>query len=168
MISYFFQYWYRYLYCKIKKLKYMKKFILLLFSVFLIHTTAKADDERLIKFAELPQNAQTFVQKYFKRDAVALVKMESDFFDKSYEIIFTNGDKVEFNKSGDWEEVDCRYTELPVAIIPTAIQNYVKKNYPDSKIMKIERKRRGEIEVNLSNRLELTFDSTFNLIDIDN
>ena len=145
----------------------MKKLLFLLFGLFLIQGTIKADNDKLIQYKELPQQAQAFVKQHFDETAVALVKMETDFFDKSYEIIFSNGDKLEFDKNGDWKEVDCRYTALPTSIIPTQIKNYVSKNYPDIKIIKIEKKRRGDIEVDLSNRLELTFDSNYNLTDID-
>ena len=43
---------------------------------------------------------------------------------------------------------------------------YVKDNYPDVKVFLIERDR-NNYELKLSNRLELTFDSKFNIIDID-
>ena len=92
--------------------------------------------------------------------------MESDFFYKSYEVIFTNGDKVEFDNKGNWEEVNCKYSYVPTAIIPAAIQKYVTTNYPDAKILKIERDKK-DYEVKLSNRTELKFDLKFNLIDID-
>ena len=93
--------------------------------------------------------------------------MESDFFYKSYEVIFTNGNKVEFGKNGNCEEVNCKYTSVPTAIIPTTIQKYVTTNYPDTRVLKIERDKK-EYEVQLSNRVELKFDLKFNLIDIDN
>ena len=93
--------------------------------------------------------------------------MESDFFYKSYEVIFTNGNKVEFGKNGNLEEVNCKYTSVPTAIIPTTIQKYVTTNYPDTRVLKIERDKK-EYEVQLSNRVELKFDLKFNLIDIDN
>ena len=92
--------------------------------------------------------------------------MESDFFYKSYEVIFTNGDKVEFDNKSNWEEVNCKYSSVPTAIIPAAIQKYVATNYPDAKILKIERDKK-DYEVKLSNRTELKFDLKFNLIDID-
>ena len=43
---------------------------------------------------------------------------------------------------------------------------YVKENYPDVKVLMIERDR-NDYELKLSNRLELTFDTKYNIIDID-
>lgn len=114
----------------------------------------------------MPQPAQQFIKQHFADSKVALAKMESDFFYKSYEVIFTNGDKVEFDNKGNWEEVNCKYSFVPTAIIPAAIQKYVTTNYPDAKILKIERDKK-DYEVKLSNRTELKFDLKFNLIDID-
>ena len=56
--------------------------------------------------------------------------------------------------------------KILMAIIPAAIQKYVTTNYPDAKILKIERDKK-DYEVKLSNRTELKFDLKFNLIDID-
>jgi hypothetical protein len=50
--------------------------------------------------------------------------------------------------------------------VPEAIRLYVQSNYENTKILKIERSSK-EYEVELSNRLELTFDKEFHLIDID-
>ena len=73
---------------------------------------------------------------------------------------------MEFDKNGYWKEVDCKYSSVPAAVIPEAIQKYVKDNYPDTKILKLERDKK-EYEVKLTNRTELKFDINFNLIDID-
>ena len=133
----------------------MKKLVFLLVCLFTLQTVARADDDKPIQVTQMPQPAQQFI------------KMESDFFYKSYEVIFTNGNKVEFGKNGNWEEVNCKYTSVPTAIIPTTIQKYVTTNYPDTRVLKIERDKK-EYEVQLSNRVELKFDLKFNLIDIDN
>ena len=42
----------------------------------------------------------------------------------------------------------------------------MKEHYPDSYICKVERDRKG-YEVKLNNRLELTFDPRFRLIEMD-
>ena len=65
-----------------------------------------------------------------------------------------------------WEEIDCKASSVPSAIVPAQIQEYIRKNYPDTTVKKIEKNRR-EYEVKLSNRVELSFDLKFNLTDID-
>ena len=32
-------------------------------------------------------------------------------------LIFTNGDKLEFDKKGVWTEVNCKYSAVPVAVV---------------------------------------------------
>lgn len=145
----------------------MKKLVFLLVCLFTLQTVARADDDKPIQVTQMPQSAQQFIKQHFADSKVALAKMENDFFYKSYEVIFTDGNKVEFDKKGDWTEVDCKYGTVPGAVIPAAIKQYVTTNYPDANILKIERDKK-DYEVKLSNRIELKFDLKFNLIDIDN
>lgn len=145
----------------------MKKLVFLLVCLFTLQNVALADNDKPIQVNQMPQSAQLFIKKYFADSKVALAKMESDFLYKSYEVIFTNGNKVEFDKKGEWTEVDCKYGSVPRAVVPAAIQKYVASNYQDAKILKIERDNK-DYEVKLSNRTELKFDLKFNLIDIDN
>ena len=147
----------------------MKKIVFSLVCLFtVLAVQASQDDDRPIRIDQLPKKAQVFVQKHFSGIKVALAKMESDFFDKSYEVIFTNGNKIEFYRSGDWKEIECKYTEVPASAVPSFIQKYVNENYAEQKIWKLEynddRKRH---EVKLSNRWELEFDLKGNLIDLD-
>ena len=144
----------------------MKKLVLLLVCMFSMSTVMMADNDKPIQIGQLPTTAQTFITTHFKNAKVALAKQETELFDKSYDVIFTNGEKVEFNKSGEWTEVNCKINGVPDAIVPQAIKDYVKANYPDARIPKIERDRH-EYEVKLSNRWEITFDNQMRVIDID-
>ena len=92
--------------------------------------------------------------------------MESDFFGKNYDVIFVNGDKVEFDRSGNWEKIKCKYSQVPASLIPNQIMVYVRDNYPDSKIIELE-KERNTYEAKLSNGWELKFNKNFELIDLD-
>lgn len=145
----------------------MKKILTFIVCILAIQFSAKASNDIQITFTQLPATSQQLIKSHFNEQSIALVKMEKEFFDKSYEVIFTNGDKIEFDKKGIWKEIDCKYTQLPQAVVPTQIQNFVIKNYPNSKINKIEKESRNRYEVSLTNGLELKFDSKFNLIDID-
>lgn len=131
-----------------------------------MHFVAMADNDKPIQVSQLPAKSQTFLNTHFKNQKVALAKQESELFYKSYEVTFTDGKKVEFDKAGEWTEVKCRPGEVPAPIIPEAIRTYVKTNYPDAKIVEIERDKK-EYEVRLSNRWEIKFDSKMRVIDID-
>ena len=146
----------------------MKKIITIALAVFSLSIlTANADNDRLTTKENLPQKAQKFININFKDSKITYVKDERDFLERTYEVLFTNGTKVEFDRNGEWKEVDCRKSSVPIAILPAQILKYVNDNYPDVKVIQIERDR-IDYEVKLSNRLELTFDKKFNIIDIDN
>ena len=144
----------------------MKKWILMLICVLGVQSMAWADNDKPIQIGQLPTKAQTFITTYFKEHKVALAKMESGLFYKSYDVIFTNGEKLEFDKSGDWTEIQCKASEVPVQAIPAEIHSYVTSTYPDAKILQIERDGK-EYEIKLSNHWEITFDYKFRVIDID-
>ena len=144
----------------------MKKLVMMLVCMFAVHTMVMADNDKPIEVSQLPAKAKTFIKTYFKDHKVAMAKLESGMFYKSYDVVFTNGEKVEFDKSGEWKEVRCRQSEVPAQIVPEAIRNYVKTNYPDARILQIEYDD-NEYEIKLSNRWEITFDSKMRVIDID-
>ena len=145
----------------------MKKILALFVCLLTISTGVRADDDRPVRFDQLPAKAQAYVKKYFPQEKVVLAKMAQDFFEPKYEVIFANSSKVEFFKDGTWKEVDCKYSTVPEAVIPEAILRYVKATYPDHKVVKIEKEDRG-YEAKLANGMKLEFDNKFNLIDIDN
>jgi hypothetical protein len=145
----------------------MKKLLLLLVCVAAVHATSKADNDRPISFEQLPAESQQMIKRHFPNQSVALVKKDCDFLEKSYEVIFTNSNKVEFDKRGIWKEINCKYTEMPPEVVPEQIANYVRTNYSALKITKIERKSRNRHEIELVNGLELEFDANFIVIDID-
>lgn len=144
----------------------MKKLFFLLACFFTLSTIALADNVKPIQVGQLPIPAQSFIAAYFKSHKIALAKVETEFLSKTYEVIFTNGEKVEFDRSGEWTEVQCKAGEVPAAIVPVAIREYVKQNYPEAVIQKIERDKH-DIEVHLSNRWEIKFDDQMRVIDID-
>lgn len=144
----------------------MKKILFVFAAMMMFAGIASADNDRIVPYENLPAKAQEFVKKYFPSEKVSYVKEEADFMELSYEVVFAHGTKVEFTGQGEWKEVDCRYSTLNEDLVPAQIRTYVKQNFPDTKFVKIEKGYR-DYEVKLTNRLELTFDLNFNLVDID-
>ena len=135
----------------------MKKIVVLFVSMLVLATTASAGNDKPIQVSQLPQTAQQFIKKYFGDRKVAFAKEESDFR-KSYEIAF--------DRKGEWTDIDCKYSAVPTGIIPAPIAKYVADNYPDNKIVQIERDTRST-EVKLDNRMEIKFDKQHRVIEMD-
>ena len=145
----------------------MKRLAFLFVCMFMLNLVALAAHDKPIKFEEMPKQAQQFVNKYFAQQSVALIKMETDFMSKSYDVIFTNGDKVEFDKRGHWTKIECEQSAVPTELIPDTILGYVQKQYPSAKVLKIEKTDRKGYEIDLSNGVDIEFDKKLNVIDID-
>ena len=146
----------------------MKKILFALVAIFTLGiSNVAADNDKLINKSELPVKAQQFIDQYYANVKLTYAKMERDFLERTYEVVLADGTKLEFTCDGNWKEVDCRYDEVPAVIIPAAIKEYVTNNYPNEKILKIERDR-GYYELKLSNRYELTFNKNYMIVDIDN
>lgn len=145
----------------------MKRKSLLMACLLSMAVCTYAENDKPVQFNQLPQAAQEFIRTYFPDVKVSFAKMESGLFYKNYDILFTNGAKIEFDDDGKWTEITCQNTGIPKGIIPQRIQQYVAENYPDTEILKIE-KDGHDYEVKLSNRLEITFDLDFNVTDLDN
>ncbi len=141
-------------------------FLLTIISCILFNTNARADDDRPITVDKLPKKAQEFIIKHFPHNQIAVAKQEGMLIEKNYDIIFTNGDKVEFDRNGEWTNVSCKYSRVPDAIIPPQITSYIQRHYPNVKVNGIE-KDKWYYEVNLVNDIELKFNHSFKLIDAD-
>lgn len=128
-------------------------------------TSVFAQDQ-IVTFNQLPTKGQNFISKYFQKGQVSTVILDNDYISKDYDVVLTNGTKIEFDGKGNWKEVDGKRNAIPTAFIPQSILNYVNKSFPNTKIIKIE-KNRFSYDVELTNGLDLEFDSKGNFIRID-
>ena len=91
----------------------MKKMIFGILSFLLFAVPVMADDDKPIKVEQMPVAAQQFMAEHFPGQSVAVAKQEGSFVEKNYDVIFTNGNKLEFDRKGVWTNVDCRYGQVP-------------------------------------------------------
>lgn len=127
---------------------------------------ANAGNDKPISVNALPAKAQTLLSLHFNGQKVMLATIESGVVSRSYDVVLQNGTKLEFDKKGNLTEIDCKQATVPAKLIPQAIRNYLKENYPAQEVKKIEMNK-NEYEVELTNGLDLTFNKHFQLIDID-
>lgn len=116
----------------------------------------------------LPTNAQAFVKKHFPNDQISYVLVDKEFMTTTYEVMLTNGHELEFSKNGEWKEIDTKKSSIPASIIPTPIANFLRQNV-DSSIVTVHIKRNSKgYEVELSNKLELEFNTKGKFLRYDN
>lgn len=144
----------------------MKKIILTLLLIVAGFGAANAD-KYTIDRSQLPESAQEFLTKYFPKSKVGMIKVDRHLLKKTdYDVKLVNGTKIEFNNAGKWTSVDCQTREVPQDLILKPIRNYVAKNFPDVKIVKIEKDLVG-FEVELSDGVEVKFDRLGNFKSVD-
>ena len=142
----------------------MKKYIILAIAIITTGISAAyADDDRAITKEQLPKAAQEFLSKYFPTQKIALAKEETDFLDKSYEVIFVDGAKVEFSRNGEWKEVNCKFSAVPDGIVPAQILKYIDHNHEGAKVIEIDRDH-PDNERKPNTRVAPTFDLTYNTL----
>lgn len=144
-----------------KKTPIMKKLIALMVSLFVIQGSTMASDKK-ISMDQLPMAAQTFIKKNFPNVNTTSITMDED--DNDYTVKLSDGTKVDFDSQGMWEDIECeKKTTVPMSIIPTQIQTFLKTSYKGIGVKEIERKSSGGYELELSNGKELEFNSKFRL-----
>lgn len=127
----------------------MKYFLMALMC--LMSTSILADDTP-IPVDQLPEAARTFVQANFKGQKI--VYAEKDW--NSFECRLKDGTKIEFTKKGAWKKIDRKKDAVPAELVPEVIREYVKANFEDCIITKIDKERYG-YDIELSNDIDLKF-----------
>ncbi len=123
--------------------------------------------DTVIPTAQLPKTSQTFITKNFNKAKVSQAQKESIAgIAREYKVYLDNGTSIEFGRDGSWEEIENEQSGVPFSVAPASIQNHIKQKFPNTFITKIEKKRYG-YSVDISNGLELEFDSKGNFTKID-
>lgn len=145
----------------------MKKIIPLILLFNLVSIIACADEDRPIAMNQLPQEAQTFISTYFGQAQPAFAKIDRDFLNKDYEVIFVDGTQLKFNGKGIWTKIDCQRNPVPSVLVPQQVAAAVARTWNAFFITEMEKDGKF-FDITLSNGMEITFDSNYNMIDYDN
>lgn len=141
----------------------MKRFTLIIAAV--VFSLACTAEDRPVTADQLPAAAKSFIQNHFPSETVSFAKMDDDFIRPDFTVILSNGVELKFNHDGAFEKIESR-SGVPEGLVPVQIADYVKTHSPNSVIVEYEITRRY-YEVQLSNGMELVFNSKYNLVELD-
>ncbi len=141
----------------------MKKTLLLCVTALFVALSVSAAE---VTLKQLPQKAQDFIHTYFAKDQINKIHSHHHRHGNTYNVLFKDGSKVNFDASGQWTKIKLRNDSIPIEVIPEYITTYVWDEYPNVMIMSIETEGEGH-EVELSDGTELTFNPKKGIVKID-
>ncbi len=135
----------------------MKKIILMVTMMLtFVFTSCQTREHEIINFDKLPSKAQSFIKDNFGDFIILQIEKDFELFGSEYTVYFKEGSKIEFDRKGEWSEIEVK-TGIPSKIILESILNYINENHPDNFIIEISKDKK-DYEVELNNSLDLVFD----------
>lgn len=133
--------------------------------------TACDDDDvnvSTVKFDELPLPAQNFLTQYYAGDQISTIFYNVNSTQSAYEVYFDSGSEVEFDKSGNWTEVNAPAgMSIPDGIAPVFVVSYVEANYPLAGVNSIDIEYGGVYDVELTNGVEIVFSANGDVLGVN-
>ena len=106
-------------------------FFLIVVSLFLVQAVFADKKVYTTDTLQLPQTAREFIRKHFPATGVSHIKIEKEFWEgNQYDVILTNGFDLDFDKNGQWKEIDGHKTALPVSVLPAKTQIIYQRTFP--------------------------------------
>ena len=153
------------LYINHKKSKNMKKRILgAMFALFATGLFFAQDDMPISK-KDMPSSVQRNVTRYFGKKNISSIIKDREDGKIIYEVSFDDGTKAEFSSNGSIIEAK-NHNGVPASIVPARVQAYVRKYYPQSKIVQWKKKSNKQ-KIELDNDLDLEFTLKGDFLRID-
>lgn len=145
-------------------MKVLKLFFFL--AILLTATNLQAQDKTL-PVSEAPANIKSFVKKHFPNNKISKILVDEGFFTIEYEVYLDNKTELEFDKGlfdddASLEKIDTE-NGIPNIFFQKNIRNYLSKKHPGTTVLEWQIDD-GEQTLDLSNGLELIFDTNGNFI----
>lgn len=145
-----------------KILKLLPLFLIAILGSTLLYSCDDDDDE-VIGSDSLPSAAKAFIQQYYPAASIINTTKDKD----DYEVTLSEGTRIDFNKSGEWTDVDAPIGKtIPSGFYPAAIDTYVGANFQGIGINEIS-KETGGYDVELVTGTELVFNYEGSFVGFD-
>lgn len=139
----------------------MKKLIMVIMAAFAFFS-CESSNPKLVEFSQLPSKAQTTIKSHFSDKVISTIFYDNELFDKDYEVRFEDGSKIDFDKNGDWINIEMKNNGgVPKSVIPSAINAYVSSKHSNNYVVDIDKECR-EYNVELNNGIDIVFDKNGN------
>ncbi|WP_456059786.1 PepSY-like domain-containing protein [Brachyspira pilosicoli] len=133
----------------------MKKIIYMFFILSIMNVYLYSQS---IGLSEVPKSSIMFADKYFSDYYLYRAAKSSG----GYVLIFKGGLKIYVNFNGDWHTISGGGDEISIDYIEDNIKNTIKKEFPDEKVIYIQKKSK-EYKIQFKSRRKITVDFDGNI-----
>jgi hypothetical protein len=139
----------------------MRKLLILL-AVLMGTTLMWAQESKYpIEVKKLPDLATRNLKSYFPGIEVTEVYSVTQKIKDEYFVVLDNSVLVVFDKHGQWSRVEANDAEIPERMIDGRIKMDMAKNKITSRVIKMEKDKKGNYEVLLEDGTQLHYDNQF-------
>ncbi len=139
----------------------MRKLLILL-AVLMGTTLMWAQESKYpIEVKKLPDLATRNLKSYFPGTEVAEVYTVTQKIKDEYFVVLDNSVLVVFDKHGQWSRVEANDAEIPERMIDGRIKMDMAKNKITSRVIKMEKDKKGNYEAVLEDGTQLHYDNQF-------
>ncbi|WP_300368236.1 PepSY-like domain-containing protein [Brachyspira sp.] len=133
----------------------MKKYLYIISALFILSIYSYASS---IALSEVPKSAIDFADKYFSDHYLYRASETGG----TYTLIFKGGLRIYVNSYGEWRTISGSGDEISIDYIEDKIKNIVKKEFPNEKVVYIQKKRK-EYKIQFKSRHKITVDFDGNI-----
>ncbi|KAA6225159.1 MULTISPECIES: PepSY-like domain-containing protein [unclassified Campylobacter] len=108
---------------------------------------------------QLPANAQSFINTYFKGVTIGLVKKDLD----SYDVTLADGTEIDFIITGEWKDVDGKYKAIPTDFLPANVVQKASSTQAGAQIIQVEKEVHG-YKFKFNNGMKVYTDANGNIL----
>ena len=139
----------------------MRKLLILL-AVLMGTTMMWAQESKYpVEVKKLPDLATRNLKSYFPGIEVTEVYTVTQKIKDEYFVVLDNSVLVVFDKHGQWSRVEANDAEIPERMIDGRIKMDMAKNKITSRVIKMEKDKKGNYEVLLEDGTQLHYDNQF-------
>ena len=127
------------------------------------------EKEDVISQTNLPTASQAFIRTHFPNVTVTRVVKDTEGSGIDYTVYLANGFDIDFERNGNWDDVDGHNNPVPQSILnllPSGIVAYVSAYYNNRQIVEVNRESYG-YEIGLTGDIDLRFNSQGDFIGYD-
>lgn len=140
-----------------------KQGLLVFFASLMLMSTVGVGGLQTIGLEGLPRAAWLFINEMYPTGEVESVETEGVLFARVFKVRLRNGTMLEFDADGEWIEVKSEEGYVAPDIVPCPILYQLRATYPEVRIAKIERIRKG-YDLVMANGVEIIFNRDYEIV----